>query len=78
LAPASGFMAAANPVTGTTKQMKVKEGRDIYVTDRMVALVYDCAPPVIQEAIDLAYLTVQQPTDVLKMRWDQVKDRALC
>jgi hypothetical protein len=47
------------------------------VTDAMVALVYECASPVIQEAIDLAYLTVQQPTDVLKMRWYQVKDGAL-
>ena len=48
------------------------------MTDAMVALVYECASPVIQDAIDLAYLTVQQPTDVLKMRWDQVKDGALC
>ncbi|WP_090959544.1 DUF3850 domain-containing protein [Nitrosospira sp. Nsp18] len=30
----------------TTKQMKVKEGRDIYVTDAMVALVYKCASAV--------------------------------
>lgn len=76
-ARARGFMSSTNPVTGTTKQMKVKEGRDIYVTDAMVALVYECASPVIQDAIDLAYLTAQRPADVLKMRWDQVKDGAL-
>ncbi|SEL54077.1 tyrosine-type recombinase/integrase [Nitrosovibrio tenuis] len=70
-------MAAANPVTGTTRQMKIKEGRDLYVTDEMLALIYECASPVIQDAIDLAYLTGQRPADVLKMRWDQVKDGSL-
>jgi hypothetical protein len=57
--------------------MKIKEGRDIYVTDETLALVYDCASPVIQDAIGLAYLTGQRPADVLKMRWDQVKDGSL-
>ena len=46
--------------------MKLKEGRDIYVTDEMLALVYSCSAPVIQDAIDLAYLTGQRPADVLK------------
>jgi integrase len=76
-ARARGFMTTANPVTGTTRQMKLKEGRDIYVTDEMLALVYDHAVPVIQDAIDLAYLTGQRPADVLNLRWDQVKDGAL-
>ncbi|MEO7559013.1 MAG: tyrosine-type recombinase/integrase [Nitrosospira sp.] len=76
-ARARGFMSTANPVTGTTKQMKVNECRDIYVTDEMVAIVYQCASPVIQDAIDLAYLTAQRPADVLKMRWDHIKDGAL-
>lgn len=70
-------MSTANPVTGTTRQMKIMEGRDIYVTAEMLALVYDCSVPVIQDAIDLAYLTGQRPADVLKMRWDQVKDGSL-
>lgn len=43
----------------------------------MLALVYSCSTPVIQDAIDLAYLTGQRPADVLKMRWDQVKDGAV-
>jgi len=70
-------MSNANPVTGTTKQMRVKECRDIYVTDEMVALVYQCATPVIQDAIDVAYLTARRPSDVLKMRWDHLKDGSL-
>jgi integrase len=73
-ARARGFMKLANPLAGIIRQMKIKEGRDIYVTDEMLALVYDCAVPVIQDAIDLAYLTGQRPADVLRMRWDQVRD----
>jgi integrase len=76
-ARARGYMMAANPVAGTTRQMKVTECRDIYVTDEMLALVYSCASPIIQDAIDLAYLTGQRPADVLKMRWDQVRDGAV-
>jgi integrase len=76
-ARARGFMSTSNPVSGTTRQMKLKEGRDIYVTDEMLALVYACSVPVIQDAIDLAYLTGQRPADVLNLRWDQVKDGAL-
>lgn len=72
-----GFMVAPNPVAGVTRQMKVKESRDIYVTDDMLALVYKHADPIIQDALDLAYLTGQRPADVLKMRWSQVTDGAL-
>jgi integrase len=76
-ARARGFMRIANPLVGITRQMKIKEGRDIYVTDEILALVYDCAVPVIQDAIDLAYLTGQRPADVLRMRWEQVRDGCL-
>lgn len=76
-ARARGFMNNSNPVAGTTRQMKIREGRDMYVSDEMLALVYDSAVPVIQDAIDLAYLTGQRPADVLKMRWDQVKDGSI-
>lgn len=72
-----GFMTAPNPVAGVTRQMKVKETRDIYVTDDMLALVYKHADPIIQDALDLAYLTGQRPADVLKMRWSQVAEGAL-
>ena len=72
-----GYMTAPNPVAGVTRQMKVKETRDIYVTDDMLALVYKHADPIIQDAMDLAYLTGQRPADVLKMRWSQVADNAL-
>ena len=49
----------------------------LYMTAEMLALVYDCAAPVIQDAIDLAYLTGQRPADVLKMRWDQEGRRCM-
>jgi integrase len=41
-------------------------------------MVYECASPVIRDAIDLAYLTAQRPSDVLRMRWDHIKDGSLC
>lgn len=72
-----GYMVAPNPVAGTTRQMKVKETRDIYVTDDMLALVYKHADAIIQDALDLAYLTGQRPADVLTMRWSHVADGAL-
>ena len=76
-ARARGFMVAPNPVAGITRQMKVQEGRDIYVTDEMLALVYKHADPIIQDVLDLSYLTGQRPADVLKMRWSQVQDGAI-
>ena len=44
----------------------------------MVTMVYECASPVIRDAIDLAYLMAQRPSDVLRMRWDHIKDGSLC
>lgn len=74
---ARGFVRIPNPATGVLQQLKVKGGRDNYVTDEMMDLVYSCSVPVIQDCIDLAYLTGQRPADVRKMRWDQVKDGAV-
>jgi len=77
-ARARGYMIAPNPVAGTTRQMKVKETRSIYVTDDMLALVYKHADPIIRDALDLAYLIGQRPTDVRRLRWDQIQDGDLC
>ena len=73
-AKARGFMNAENPTAGLMRGLKVKESRDVYVTDTDLALVYKHAGDVIKDCLDLAYLTGQRPTDVRKMRWDQIKD----
>lgn len=72
-----GLMRVPNPCTGLFQQMKVKEGRDIYVEDIWLALVYKHGSPVIQDALDLAYLTGQRPADVKKMRWSQIQNGVL-
>lgn len=72
-----GLMSAPNPLIGLFRQMKVNEKRDVYVSDMDLALVYKHAGDVIKDCLDLAYLTGQRPSDVRKMRWDQIKDDAL-
>lgn len=72
-----GLMRVPNPCTGLFVQMKVKEGRDIYVEDIWLALVYKHGSDIIKDALDLAYLTGQRPADVKKMRWSQVQDGVL-
>lgn len=71
-AKARGLMRAPNPITGLTRQMKVNERREVYVSDIDLALVYAHAGDVIKDCLDLAYLTGQRPADVRSMRWDQV------
>lgn len=73
-ARARGFMRNPNPVTGIVKQLKVKEGRDIYVSDEMLELVRKHASPIVQDVLDLAYLTGQRPADVLAMRWNSIHE----
>lgn len=73
-ARARGFMNAANPTTGLMRGLKVKEGRDIYVPDMDLELVYKHAGDVIKDCLDLALLTGQRPTDTRQMRWDQIKE----
>ncbi|MDA8093723.1 MAG: tyrosine-type recombinase/integrase [Betaproteobacteria bacterium] len=76
-ARARGYMRAQNPVLGVTRQMKVTETREIYVTDEMLALVYKHADDVVRDTLDLSYLTGQRPADVFKMRWDHIRDGAI-
>jgi integrase len=76
-ARARGKMTATNPTTGLMRGLKVKERRDVYVEDADLALVYKHASEIVRDCLDLAYLTGQRPTDVRKMRWDQIKDGKL-
>lgn len=71
-----GYTDRANPVQGVEKNRET--GRDIYVSDEEFALVYKHCPPVLQDMLDLCYLTGQRPGDVMKYRWDMVRNGALC
>lgn len=72
-----GLMRVPNPCLGLFQQMKVKEGREIYVEDMWLALVYKHGSDIIRDALDLAYLTGQRPADVKGMRWNQVQNGIL-
>lgn len=71
---ARGLMTATNPVTGLTRQMKVDERRKIYVSDEEFALVYKHSKELLRDALDIAYLTGQRPSDIKKLRWDDIKN----
>lgn len=70
-----GYTDRPNPVQGVKRNKEM--GRRIYVSDETLALVYRHCPPVIQDALDLAYLTGQRPADVLRLRWDQIREGAI-
>ena len=46
--------------------------RDRYVSDEEYLLVWTCAHPTVQDAMDLALLTGQRPADVLKIALDDI------
>lgn len=76
-ARARGLMLIPNPITGVTRQMKAPSKRTIYVTDSDFALVYQHGSDLVKDAMDIAYLTGQRPSDVLAMRWSDISDGIL-
>jgi integrase len=68
-----GYTALPNPCTGI--RGKAGKGRkDVYITDKMYAAVYEHAAQPLRDAMDLAYLTGQRPSDVLKMTEQDIQD----
>ena len=74
-ARANGLTNRENPCRGV-KGFK-ETGRDVYIDDDVLAAVYDAAEPTLRNALDLAYLTGQRPSDVLKLSRADIKDGAL-
>ncbi|MNK12405.1 site-specific tyrosine recombinase XerC [compost metagenome] len=50
-----------------------EDGRDVYVEDDVLQRVYDAADQVLRDAIDLAYLTGQRPTDSRELDMRNIK-----
>lgn len=72
-----GYTSRPNPcagIRGTTE----KGRKDVYITDRMYSDVYEHAGQPLKDAMDLAYLTGQRPSDVLKMTERDINDGELC
>ncbi len=70
-----GITDVPNPCFGVTKNLE--KPRERYVTDEEYLTVWQKAPPLVQDAMDLAYLTGQRPSDVLKMTRKDLREGCL-
>jgi integrase len=68
-----GYTDAANPCTGI-KGASEKGRKHIYIEDDMYKAVHEAASQPLRDAMDLAYLTGQRPSDVLKMTEHDIRD----
>jgi integrase len=65
-----GYIDSPPPSAGITGYSIGK--RDVYVTDEIFAAVWDKVTPELRNAMDLAYLTGQRPSDALRMSEDDI------
>lgn len=70
-----GYTALPNPCAGI-KGFK-ESGRDVYVEEGEYKAIWDKADTVLRDAMDLAYLTGQRPSDVLHLAETDARDGAL-
>lgn len=70
-----GYTAKPNPCMGI-KGFK-EEGRDVYLEDVEYQRVWDAADVCLRDAMDLAYLTGQRPSDTLRMSEMDLRDGVL-
>jgi len=61
----TGYTAVPNPCAGIKGFREV--GRDAYVEDDKFAAIWESADACLRDAMDLAYLTGQRPSDVLSI-----------
>jgi integrase len=78
-----GHTRADNPFRGVkfskaeSRAYGIKGKRDVYVTDEQFQAVYDRGDAILQDAMDLAILTGQRPSDLLKARRQDIVDGVL-
>lgn len=70
-----GYTDLPNPCAGVNRFRE--DGRDVYVEDDILQRVYDAADQVLKDAMDLAYLTGQRPTDMRELDRRNIKDGTL-
>jgi integrase len=70
-----GFTAHENPCRGVKRNKETP--RRFYADDEVWNAVIAQSPPELKDAMLLAYQTGQRPSDVLKMRWSDIKEEAL-
>jgi len=64
-----GLCTIENPITGTTRQYKVKEHRDILITHTEYMAVRAKAKPFIQDLMDFLYMTGARPAEAISFRF---------
>ncbi|VVE47713.1 integrase [Pandoraea communis] len=74
-ARAKGYTSLPNPCTGIKGYRE--RGRDKYVSDAEYKAVWERASQPLRDAMDLAYLTGQRPSDVLKLALTDIQDGTL-
>lgn len=70
-----GYTDRDNPCRGV--QGFTETGRDVYISDEHYCLLWWYASAPVRDAIDLAYLAGQRPSDTLKMAETDIRDCAL-
>jgi len=70
-----GYTALPNPCAGIRGH--VEKGRDTYIEDDQFEAIWEKADVCLRDAMDLAYLTGQRPSDVLRLSEMDLRDGAL-
>lgn len=70
-----GYTDRPNPCQGVKRYPTGK--REVYIEDRIYALVYQAAGQQIRDLMDIAYLTGQRPVDVVKLHSDHIHNGIL-
>ncbi|WP_289281512.1 MULTISPECIES: tyrosine-type recombinase/integrase [unclassified Methylophaga] len=68
-----GLCTIENPITGTTRQYKVKEHRDILITHDEYKAVHAKAKPFIKDLMDLLYMSGARPDEAVSFRFEHDK-----
>ena len=64
-----GLCGIENPITGTTRQYKVKEHRDVLISRGEYNAVYNKAVPFIQDLMDMLYMAGTRPDEAIGFRF---------
>lgn len=68
-----GYTALANPCAGIEIE-GLEVGRKVYIENAMFDALYAKAGQPLRDAMDLAYLTAQRPSDILRMDETDIRD----
>lgn len=71
-----GYTNLPNPCAGI-RGFKETGRKNVYIDDQLYKAVYDKASQPLRDAMDMAYLTGQRPSDVLKMTDHDINDGIL-